>query len=187
MQTVAVDPLRCIGCKQCAFACAVEHSATRDPLRAWREQPTPRSRIHVEMGPWMGSAFPGRCGHCDPAPCADACPTGAIGRALDVDVVLVDEAKCIGCASCAMVCPFDAVTFRRRNGGGEVATKCDGCVERRRRGDVPACVETCKTGALVYGEIDEIVASKRARRGLAVLIALAERQKERPHVDASDR
>ncbi|MGD8533923.1 MAG: 4Fe-4S binding protein, partial [Gammaproteobacteria bacterium] len=31
MKTVFVNPERCIGCRQCEFACAVEHSHSRDP------------------------------------------------------------------------------------------------------------------------------------------------------------
>ena len=55
--------------------------------------------------------------------------TGAIGREVDEDLVLVDVHKCIACAMCAMVCPFDAVTFfEQANGMPQriVATKCDG-------------------------------------------------------------
>ncbi len=176
METVFINPERCIGCRSCEVACAVAHSRSRDPLRAIAEDPLPRSRIHVTAGPWPGSAFPSRCRHCNPAPCQTVCPTGAIHRAPEHDLVLVAAGKCIACAMCAMVCPFDVITFHAHADGiprRVVATKCDGCVDRLERGEVPACVEACKTGALVFGELNQLIATGRARAGVAILTTLA--------------
>lgn len=151
METIFVNIERCIGCRQCEFACAVEHSQSHVATTAIAEQPPPHSRIHVEAGPWLTSSLPNRCHHCDPAPCEMACPTGAMFRDHDHGLVLVDGDKCIACAMCAMVCPFDAVLFY------PTATKCDGCVDRLARGLDPACSEACKTGALVFGELNELI------------------------------
>ena len=107
MLTVFVDPQRCIGCLQCEYACAVEHSHSRDPVIALSELPVPRKRVHVQAGPTPNTAFPNKCRHCDPAPCQQVCPTGAIYRDAAYDAVLIDASKCIACAMCAMVCPFD--------------------------------------------------------------------------------
>jgi anaerobic carbon-monoxide dehydrogenase iron sulfur subunit len=175
MKLVYVNPERCIGCLQCEFACAVEHSATKSTTSAWLEEPTPRSRVHVDPGPVMGTAFPSRCRHCDPAPCEQVCPTSAISRDPDHDVVLVDPETCISCAMCAMVCPFGALTFHPAPvaaGERTVALKCDGCVERVRRGETPACVEACKVDALVYGELNDLVAEGRLRTSGSVLAAV---------------
>ena len=172
MRTVFVNPERCIGCMQCQIACAVEHSASRDAALAAYEDPLPRARVHVEAGPVSGTAFPNRCRHCNPAPCVQVCPTAAMTRDAAEDLVLVDDDKCIVCAMCAMVCPFDAVTFHAVS-DGEVrisAVKCDGCIDRLRRGEKePACVEACKVGALVYGEVNELVAAGRLRDTSVVL------------------
>ncbi len=152
MQTVFVNPERCIGCLQCELACAVEHSASQDAATAFLESPVPRKRVHVEAGPMPTLAFPNRCRHCDPAPCLQVCPSGAITREDELGVVLVEPRRCIGCAMCAVVCPFDVITFHPlADGPGPgvpVAVKCDGCVERVRRGDEPACAEVCKVDAL---------------------------------------
>lgn len=177
MRTVFVNPERCIGCRQCAFACAVEHSHSRDPFHAVMEEPPPRSRMHVEPGRVLGSAFPNRCRHCSPAPCQQVCPTAAMHRGGAGDLVLVAERKCIACATCAMVCPFDVITFHAAaaNGGARaVATKCDGCETRLARGAPPACVESCKTGALVFGELNDLIRAGRLRSTGAAL-ASAER------------
>lgn len=120
-------------------------------------------------------AFPNRCRHCDPAPCLQVCPSGAITRDDELDLVLVDPKRCIGCAMCAVVCPFDVVTFHPLAGGpGDevaVAVKCDGCIDRLRMGDLPACAEVCKVDALVFGELNELVAAGSLREAGAVLAA----------------
>jgi len=175
MQTVFVNPDRCIGCLQCELACAVEHSSSQDPASAFLESPVPRKRVHVEAGPMPTLAFPNRCRHCDPAPCLQVCPSGAITREADLGVVLVEPKRCIGCAMCAVVCPFDVITFHPlADGPGPgipVAVKCDGCVERVRRGDEPACAEVCKVDALVFGDLNELVSSGSLREAGTVLAA----------------
>ena len=191
MKTVFVDPERCIGCRQCEYACAVEHSRSRDPFWAFAEDPPPRTRVHVEVGASPAASYPNRCRHCEPAPCQLVCPTGAISRDRAHDVVLIDEARCIACALCAIVCPFDVLTYHLAADGATprtVALKCDGCIDRVRTGRVPACVEACKTGALVYGEINDLVRQGRRRETLAVLAASASvRPAATPGVDAVDR
>ena len=175
MRAVFVNPERCIGCLQCEIACAVEHSVGQDESTAFLEIPLPRKRVHVEAGPVPTTAYPNRCRHCDPAPCQRVCPTGAITRDDVEGLVLIDAARCIGCAMCAVVCPFDVVTFHPLVGGhrpdSAVAVKCDGCEQRVRRGEEPACAEVCKVDALVYGEINELMTSGRLRESGAVLAA----------------
>lgn len=174
MRVVYVNPELCIGCLQCEYACAVEHSVSKDEVMAWAEQPVPRARIHVEPGAVAGTSFPGRCRHCDPAPCVQVCPTSALTRSAADGLVLCAADRCIACAMCAMVCPFDALTFHPVAETGPdraVAVKCDGCVARVRRGEVPACVEACKVGALVYGELDDLVAEGRLGDAAVALAA----------------
>jgi carbon-monoxide dehydrogenase iron sulfur subunit len=174
MKTVFVNPERCVGCRQCEFACAVEHSHTRDPVLALYEDPPPRPRIHVQAGSVFNTSFPNKCRHCDPAPCAMVCPTAAIRRDTRDDLVLIDASRCIACAMCAMVCPFDVLTFHALSDGAApriTAVKCDGCTDRLARGDVPACVETCKVEALVFGELNELTEAGRVRVTRATLAA----------------
>ncbi len=188
MQTVFVNPERCIGCRQCEYACKVEHSQSRDPLAALLEDPPPRSRIYAAPGRTQFSSFPVKCRHCDPAPCQSVCPTGAIYRDPDLELQLIDLAKCINCAMCAMVCPFDAVTFHPQRSAGEVRTaalKCDGCEARVRQGAEPACVEVCKVDALVFGEVNELVAEGRLREAQAVLARVESIATEAPLVPAN--
>jgi carbon-monoxide dehydrogenase iron sulfur subunit len=179
MKTVFVNPERCIGCRQCEFACAVAKSQTGDPIGALFEIPPPHRRIHVEAGPTPNTSFPNKCRHCDPAPCQQVCPTGAIYRDPDEGLVLLDTDKCIACAMCAIVCPFSAITFHPIAGNGNgtarplAALKCDGCIDRVQQGEEPACVEVCKTDALVYGELNDLVAQERAGAAAQALVAVS--------------
>jgi carbon-monoxide dehydrogenase iron sulfur subunit len=177
MKTVFVHPERCIGCKQCEAACAVAHSQSKNLFLSVFETPAPKPRIHAEPGIVLNTAFPNKCRHCNPAPCMAACPTRAIGRAEDYpDIVVIDAKKCISCAMCAVVCPFDVITYHASASAPEkplVAVKCDHCIDRQRQGGVPACVEVCKVGALEFGELNELVKSARTHYAEAVSVAVA--------------
>jgi carbon-monoxide dehydrogenase iron sulfur subunit len=178
MKTVFVHPERCIGCKQCETACATAHSQTKNLFLAVFESPTPKTRIHIEPGLAMNSAFPNKCRHCNPAPCMGVCPTAALRRLPDYpDIVLLDGHKCIACGMCAMVCPFDVITYHPLAAFPErsnVAVKCDHCIDRQRQGLGPACVEACKSGALEFGEINELARSARTRYSEAVSVAVGQ-------------
>jgi len=181
MKTVFVNPERCIGCKQCEIACAVEHSQSKNLYQAIFEEPKPQSRIHVLPGIYLSTSFPNKCRHCDPAPCMAVCPTGAISRDAAGDTVVVDGQKCITCAMCAMVCPVDVLTFYPSAAAKPhkaVAIKCDHCPDRTHLGGVPACVETCKVGALVYGELNELVRDASLRLARVVSVAVGDMQPE---------
>jgi len=182
MKTVFVHPERCIGCKQCEFACAVAHSQTKSPFLAVFETPSPKPRIHAEPGLQLNTSFPNKCRHCNPAPCMAVCPTSAIRRAVDYpEIVFIDASKCIACAMCAMVCPFDVITYHASAAAPEkvaVAIKCDHCIERQRQGLIPACVEVCKVNALEFGEINELVRKARTRYSEAVSVAVGQLQPE---------
>ncbi len=163
MKTVFVRPEKCIGCRHCEAACAVEHSQTQNLFEMLKEKPVSRPRIHVENG-LNFLTFPNRCRHCDPAPCMQVCPADALYRNEANDSVLINYNKCIGCEACAIACPFGIIEFHNvyqvdlpRN----VNAKCDNCIDRQNQNIEPACVEACKTGALVYGEINDLIRNDR--------------------------
>ena len=178
MKTVFIHPERCIGCKQCEVACAVAHSQTKNVFLAVFESPSPKPRIHAEPGLALNTAFPNKCRHCNPAPCQMVCPTAAIYRPADFpEIVEVNARKCIACGMCAMVCPFDVISYYASADAPEkvaVAIKCNHCIGRQRQGKIPACADACKVGALVFGEINELVKSARTRYSETVSIAIGE-------------
>ena len=161
MKTVFINISCCIGCRHCEIACMTEHSVGKDLSSVLNDKPVPLPRIKVGQGIDI-LAFPNRCRHCDPAPCMQACPTGAVFRDLDHGSVFVKEDKCISCGMCAMVCPFSAIVFHNTpEVNNQISYKCDDCIDRRREGKIPACVEACKTDALLFGEINEIISRSK--------------------------
>jgi carbon-monoxide dehydrogenase iron sulfur subunit len=188
MKTVFVHPERCIGCKQCEAACAVAHSQTKNLFLAVFEHPTPKPRIHAEPGLMLNTAFPNKCRHCNPAPCQMACPTAAITRPSDYpEIVSLNQQKCIACGMCAIVCPFDVITYYASNAAPDrpaVAVKCDHCIERQRQGTSPACVEACKVGALEWGEINDMVKTARTRYSEVVSVAVGQIPEEMKAIPA---
>lgn len=162
MKQVVVHPERCLGCMQCMPACATEHTRSKQLYTAFLETPRPRPRVHVGAGLYA-EGFPNRCRHCDPAPCMLACLPGAIGRDFDTNTVLVDPETCINCASCAMACPFGVIRYHPEAYAPPdkvVAVKCDNCIGRQQQGQLPACVEACKSGALTFEDTDAALKRK---------------------------
>jgi anaerobic dimethyl sulfoxide reductase subunit B (iron-sulfur subunit) len=97
------------------------------------------------------------CMHCANPACLSSCPASAIEKRED-GIVFRDEEICIGCGTCARVCPYEApyvskITSKSR--------KCDFCKDYIDMGEVPACVGACPTRCLHYGDIDEL----RAKHG----------------------
>lgn len=165
---ILVDPERCMGCRSCEIACAVEHSESKSIYGAPFERPLPIPRVRILVVPPYN--VPMRCQHCKEPPCMAVCPTKAIDKTPEGFVVLNPE-RCIGCLMCALACPFGHPKYSAEL---RVVVKCDFCVDRLRRGLEPACVEACPTGALRFGTVEELmreVAEEKARRMISGLEA----------------
>lgn len=130
---ILTAPEKCIGCRTCEVACMMSHQSSATPEAF-------TSRIRVVKGGTFTTAV--GCHQCEDAPCANVCPTGAIHRA--AGAWLVEQARCIGCKSCMVACPFGAMQVRVV-GERVQALKCDLCMHREGG---PACVEACPTHAL---------------------------------------
>lgn len=146
MKEIFVRLDRCLGCRSCELACAVEHSSNKSLAEAIHESPSPRRRLYVVRA--ESHKIPLVCRHCKDAPCVAVCLYGAMHQDPVTGIVDRDLERCVGCWMCAMVCPYGVVgrqTERR------VAVKCDRCIDR----DVPACVDACPAKTLVYAEEED--------------------------------
>ena len=148
------DIRKCVACKTCELACAVEHSKDKELLKAIKETPLPKKRRHVSDS--FGKTLSVGCQHCKEAACVAACMSGALYKDKD-GTTKQDKDKCVGCWMCIMVCPFGAIDRRIEE---HVAVKCDLCPDR----DDYACVAACPTGALFAGTIDEFEKRIREKR-----------------------
>lgn len=161
MKAFVFDAAKCNGCHSCQIACKDEHCGND-----W----TPYAKPQPETGmfwfqqneivrgtiPKVKVAYvPTFCMHCDEGPCMDVCQHEAITKR-DDGLVLIDPAKCDGCQLCIDACPYDAISF---NQDLKLAQKCTGCAHLLDRGwpiTEPRCVDACVTGALTFGEEEDL-------------------------------
>lgn len=139
---VGVNTMRCSGCYACAVACMDQNDLDVGPGReGWR-------RVgKVETGAFPHAAiiwYSVSCLNCAEPRCLKVCTAGALSRPEENGTVQVNPYLCIGCRTCARVCPHGMPRF---GNNGKMA-KCDGCRERTVAGLSPACVRICPTGAL---------------------------------------
>ena len=142
MKRVLVNEPVCMGCHLCEVYCQLQHSKSKDLVKAFkRETPRPVPRLRLEeKAPVFFSL---RCQQCEEPYCVYACLTGAITRNPETGIVTTDEAKCFGCWTCILACPFGVIqqdTYQHKT------IKCDLC----QGIDTPACVSHCPNEALIY-------------------------------------
>lgn len=127
--------------------CRTKHAVPQD-------MSVPRLRV-IQLNRTTSS--PILCHQCEDAPCAAACPTGALYHDDANQRIGIKPELCIGCRSCVSACPYGAIDVRthgdyRKVGDITIAAtqhampiKCDRCVDRDNG---PACVEACPKDAL---------------------------------------
>ena len=147
MKRIYVDVDKCLACRSCEIACAVQHSLAKNLVSALREELQPRPRVHLGSSPDL-KGLPLQCRHCEEPYCVDACISGAISKDPETGLINIDEDRCVGCWMCIMVCPFGVVKPSREK---KVALRCDLCQGE----EVPACVKACPTKALFFGEAED--------------------------------
>ena len=137
---IRINSKRCIGCHSCEIHCKVNKGLgpgpilceiSREPLRMIKGFPKTISHFRS-------------CHHCEDPLCVSICPTDAMKKRAD-GIVYIEEQKCIGCMSCAEICPWDSPQF---NPDTKKAVKCDYCMDRIDKGLKPACVTLCTAHAL---------------------------------------
>jgi len=176
---MAIDVNRCVGCQTCTIAC--KHWNDTLPDIQWRRV------IDVEQGEYPNvqrQFLVTGCQHCAEPPCVPVCPTGATRQRED-GLVTMDYDVCIGCAYCAVACPYQARTIAHEIHGyyeGEitrqeeavfddgrigVAQKCTFCVDRVDSGlaagltpgldpdATPACSAACIASAITFGDYND--------------------------------
>lgn len=161
-----IDSNKCgDGCNECVSACNEEHGLVSHG-RPETDAQYIRKVTLKDKATGHVTSLPMMCQHCETAPCADVCPTGASFRR-DDGIVLVDKHICIGCRYCMMACPYKARSFVHEviedqvpttpRGKGTVES-CNLCVNRVDAGSKPACVEACNghaNGAMVFGDLND--------------------------------
>lgn len=176
---VLVDLDKCIGCRACQLACkdwngrpAVKTNFTGSltspkwlTAEDWKvvffyEGKTGKKLLtpagEVTFTQFELAPLPYNCLHCAAAPCARACPVGAI-KITGEGAVVINRDECIGCGYCEAACPYDVP----KKGSDGRYYKCTFCVDRIQNGRAPACVEVCPTNVFTFGPASDIMAKAR--------------------------
>lgn len=164
-----ISPELCIGCRGCQTACKNWNQLSTERTKNTGTYQNPPdlaptayniirySEIPSETNPVRWLFVSRRCMHCGDAGCMKICPApGALYRTKD-GAVAADRDKCIGCKLCVAGCPFDVPRYDSDN----KISKCTLCSDRIAEGLTPACAKTCPTGAIKFGDRNELIASAK--------------------------
>ena len=153
-----IDTTRCTGCYNCFLTCRDEF-AGNDNGKYAAAQPMSGMNwmkiIEKERGqyPKVKVAYmPMMCMHCEDAGCIKAARDGAVYRRPD-GIVIIDPVKAKGQKQIVDACPYRVIEW---NEEAQLPQKCNMCAHMLDKGEkVPRCVESCPTGALVFGDLED--------------------------------
>lgn len=165
-KAMLIDLTKCIGCRACQTACKQWNDLPAEATDNWGSYENPPRRSaktwttisfnEVEEGDRFAWVFAKRqCMHCEHPACTSACIVGALRKTPEGPVVY-DDYKCMGCRYCMLACPFGVPTFEW-NEQVPYIRKCTFCTDRLEAGMEPACAKSCPTGALQFGEREELL------------------------------
>lgn len=187
-KTFLIDTTLCTGCRGCQVACKQWHGlpAENTMNRGSFQNPDDLSFSTYKLvrmeekeidGRLQWLFFPDQCRHCIEPPCRDtAGDPGAIFKDPATGAVLfTDRTRELLVEDVIESCPYD---IPRKAAESDVLAKCDMCIDRVQNGLLPACVKTCPTGAMAFGEREEMMTLAQSR--------LAEAQKKYPQASLLD-
>ncbi|MDF2499439.1 MAG: phenylacetyl-CoA:acceptor oxidoreductase PadC subunit [Anaerosporomusa subterranea] len=100
-----IDTRKCVGCHACTIGCVAEYKLPPGVVY--------RPVVDKESGKFPNvkrQFIPRPCFQCENPSCVSVCPVSATKKEPD-GIVSMDYAKCIGCRSCIVNCPYGARTF----------------------------------------------------------------------------
>ncbi len=164
-----LDMSKCMACRGCQVACKQWNDLTAEETTNRGSYENPADLSHntwtrvsfnevSENGEFRWLFLKEQCLHCGDAPCVKVCPTQAL-KQHELGFVSFEQDLCNGCAYCAEFCPFKIPRMEVTNAltGSAKASKCTLCQDRVTNGLTPACAKTCPSGAISYGDRNEMI------------------------------
>ena len=161
-----IDTTLCTACRGCQVACKEWHDLPADETvnRGSYQNPADlsfdtyklvRMEDKVIDGRVRWLFFPDQCRHCLEPPCQETAgdPAAIYTDPATGAVIYTALTKSLDAAEIIESCPYNIP----RKGPNGILAKCDMCLDRVQNGLLPACVKTCPTGAMNFGEREEMV------------------------------
>jgi Fe-S-cluster-containing dehydrogenase component len=153
-----IDVEKCTGCYSCFLACKDEFCENDYPGYS-APQPAKghywMNLVSLERGTYPKvklDYIPTPCQQCENASCIAGGTDGAVYRR-DDGIVMIDPEKAKGQKDILSSCPYRVIYW---NDEENVPQKCNFCAHLLDEGwKEPRCVETCPTGALVFGDLGD--------------------------------
>lgn len=179
-KTFFIDTSRCTACRGCQVACKEWQGfpANKTTQLGWgsHQNPPDLNCFNYKVVKFtefktgnrvFWNFFPDQCRHCTEPPCKVAAD-GEVEGAVVIDketgaVIFTKRTKKISKAGFSQMKEYCPYNIPRRNEETGIINKCDMCLERVEAGLLPICVKTCPTGAMSFGERDEILVKARNR------------------------
>jgi len=165
---MVIDITKCTGCYNCFLTCRDEFAGNAYTGYAEAQPMSGQNWIRLvekERGQYPKvkvSYTPVTCMQCEDASCIKAAQNRAVYRRPD-GIVIIDPEKAKGQKQIVTACPYRAIEWNEEK---QVPQKCILCAHLLDKGEkVPRCVESCPTGALVFGDLDD--ASSEASKLIA--------------------
>ncbi|HUT71644.1 MAG TPA: 4Fe-4S dicluster domain-containing protein [Desulfatiglandales bacterium] len=169
-----IDTTVCTACRGCQIACKQWNQLPATKTENWGSFQNPKDLSFytyklVRFSEALGSDgkpvwyfFPDQCRHCLEPPCKEIPedPNAIIIDAISGAVLYTDKLKKESSEDVRESCPYNIPRAEPKTG---YIAKCTMCVDRVHNGLLPACVKTCPTGAMNFGDRDEMVALANKR------------------------
>jgi Fe-S-cluster-containing dehydrogenase component len=155
---MVIDITKCTGCYNCFLTCRDEFAGNDNGSYAAAQPMSGMNWMKVlekERGqyPKVKVAYtPVTCMQCENAGCIKVAQNNAVYRRPD-GIVIIDPVKAKGQKQIVNACPYRVIEWNEEK---QVPQKCILCAHMLDKGEkVPRCVESCPTGALIFGDLDD--------------------------------
>lgn len=165
-KSIFIDATKCTACRGCQIACKQwnRNPGTKTTQRGTHQNPADLNAATFKLVRFSESEtdgkvqwyfFPDQCRHCVSPPCEAAANEKAKGAVIHDEktgaVVFNPKVKIKpeDFKEVKESCPYDIPRYNAQTGA---MVKCTLCIDRVKEGLLPACVKTCPTGAMSFGD-----------------------------------
>lgn len=171
--SILVDTSKCTACRGCQIACKQWNGlpGTQTKNEGTHENPVDLSADTFKIVRFSEGTVPSgspfwyffseQCRHCLSPGCMAEAEKGEIVQDERTGaVIFTPKTKSLDYEATREGCPYD---IPRQNPKTKELFKCTMCFDRITNNMIPACVKSCPTGAMLFGERPKILEAVKAR------------------------